>query len=141
LCTIYAHIECMKKDIVIPVVDDIVMTVVREVEDNSWNVYLLNLHTEKITNVIVTSKGYGELDGVSRKTSALRHFYPTIDALDYEKVEPIMEYTFGLSNEFWVSFYIGDMIYDKQYIFLPESITEKNMMMVPILAKKGVVIR
>ncbi|MGL4597064.1 MAG: hypothetical protein ACRCYO_06035 [Bacteroidia bacterium] len=133
----------MKKDIEIPVVEDIVMTVVREPEggENAWNVYLLNLHTEKISNVFVTSRGYGELDGEVRKTSTLRHFYPEISALDYEKVEPIMENTFGLSNEFWVSFYIGDLLYDKQYVFLPESINENNMMMVPIIAKKGVVIR
>ncbi len=133
----------MKKDIEIPVVEDIVMTVVREPEggENAWNVYLLNLHTEKIRNVFVTSRGYGELDGEVRKTSTLRHFYPEISALDYEKVEPIMENTFGLSNEFWVSFYIGDLLYDKQYVFLPETIHERNMMMVPILAKKGVVIR
>lgn len=52
-----------------------------------------------------------------------------------------MENTFGLTNEFWVSFYINDKIYDKQYIFLPETINLKNLTKIPILNAEGVMIR
>lgn len=133
----------MKKDIEIPVVEDIAIAVILEEEEgeNRWNVYLLNLKNEPIRNVLIVSKGYGELDGEARSTSTLRYFFDEIPAKEYAKVEPIMDFTFGLSNEYWVSFYIGDTIYDKRYIFLPESISEKNFTHVPLIDIEGVMIK
>jgi hypothetical protein len=133
----------MKKDIERPQVEDIVMAVVLEEVDgiNTWNVFLINLHIVPIKNVIVTSKGYGELNGEEKKTSTLRHFFAEIPDLEFTRVEPIMENMFGLTNEFWVSFYIDDKIYDKQYIFLPETINEKNFTKIPLLNVEGVMIR
>ena len=133
----------MKKDIEIPVVEDIAIAVILEEEEgeNRWNVYLLNLKKEPIRNVLIVSKGYGELNGEARSTSTLRYFFDEIPAKEYAKVEPIMDFTFGLSNEYWVSFYIGDTIYDKRYIFLPESINEKNFTHVPLIDIEGVMIK
>lgn len=133
----------MKKDIVLPPVENVVMAVVLEEENgqNVWNVFLINLDIVPIKNVIVTSRGYGELEGEKRATSTLRHFYEQIPDLEYTRVEPIMENTFGLTNEFWVSFYIGDQVYDKKYVFLPESISEKNFTQIPLLNVEGVMIR
>ena len=133
----------MKKDIERPEVEDIAMAVVLEEIDgeNVWNVFLVNLHIVPIKNVIVTSKGYGELDGEAKKTSTLRHFFEEIPDLEFTRVEPIMEDTFGLTNEYWVSFYIDDKIYDKQYIFLPETINPNNFTKIPLLNVEGVMIR
>lgn len=133
----------MKKGYEIPEVHDIAMAVVLEEENgqNVWNVFLINLHIVPIKNVIVSSRGYGELGGEKRATSTLRHFYEEIPDLEYTRVEPIMEDTFGLSNEFWVSFYIDDQVYDKKYVFLPESINEKNFTPIPLLNIPGVMIR
>lgn len=133
----------MKKDIERPEVEDIAMAIVlEEVEgENVWNVFLINLHIVPIKNVIVTSKGYGEINGEPIKTSTLRHYYEEIPDLEFTRVEPIMENTFGLTNEFWVSFYIDGKIYDKQYIFLPETINEKNFTKIPLLNVEGVMIR
>jgi len=47
---------------------------------------------------------------------------------------------FGLTNEYWLSFYIDNIIYDKKYIFLPESIIEGNLILVPLVNKLGVII-
>jgi hypothetical protein len=71
----------------------------------------------------------------------LRHFYEEIPDLEFTRVEPIMENTFGMTNEYWVSFYIDGQVYDKKYVFLPESITEKNFTMIPLLNVAGVMIR
>jgi hypothetical protein len=133
----------MKKDIPSPEVENLVMAVVLEEENgqNVWNVFLINLDIVPITNVIVTSRGYGEINGEKRSTSTLRHFYEKIPDLEFTRVEPIMENTFGLTNEYWVSFYIGDQVYDKKYVFLPESITEKNFTQIPLLNVDGVMIR
>ena len=133
----------MKKDILTPEVQDLAVAIVLEEENgkNVWNVFLVNLHIVPIKNVIVTSKGYGEINGEQIKTSTLRHFFEEIPDLEFTRVEPIMENTFGLTNEFWVSFYIDDKIYDKQYIFLPETINEKNFTKIPLLNVEGVMIR
>ena len=133
----------MKKDIERPDVEDLALGVILEEENgqNIWNVFLINLHIVPIKNVIVTSKGYGEYKGEAIKTSTLRHFFEEIPDLEFTRVEPIMENTFGLTNEFWVSFYIDDKIYDKQYIFLPETINEKNFTKIPLLNVEGVMIR
>jgi hypothetical protein len=133
----------MKKDLDVQEVHDIAMSVILEEEDgqNVWNVFLINLHIVPIKNVIVTSRGYGELDGKRRETSTLRHFYEEIPDLEFTRVEPIMENTFGLTNEYWVSFYIDGKVYDKKYVFLPESITEQNFTMIPLLNVPGVMIR
>jgi hypothetical protein len=134
----------MLKDIPQLVVENIVLGVVKEMNDSGemvWNAYLVNLYDQEISNVLVSSKGYGNFEGREVKTSVLRHLIGNIDSKDYAKIEPIMDNLFGLSNEFWVSFYLDKNIYDKKYIFLPESINETNFTMIPVLNKRGVMIR
>jgi len=45
---------------------------------------------------------------------------------------------FHLNNEYWVSYFVGNQIYDKKFIFVPESIIEQNLIHVPILNMQGV---
>jgi hypothetical protein len=134
----------MLKDIPQLAVENIVVAIVREPDEEGelvWNAYLINLYDQQIRNVLVSSKGYGHFEGRDVKTSILRHLIGDIDAKDYAKIEPIMDNLFGLSNEFWVSFYKDKDIYDKKYIFLPETISEENFTMIPVLNKRGVMIR
>ena len=134
----------MLKDIPKLAVENIIVAVVKELNDEGemvWNAYLVNLYDREISNVLVSSKGYGNFEGRDVKTSVLRHLIGNIDAKDYAKIEPIMDNLFGLSNEFWVSFYLDKHIYDKKYIFLPETIKESNFTMIPVLNKRGVMIQ
>jgi len=134
----------MRKDIVHPVVEDIALAVVKdenELAQAEWNVYIINLKKEPITGVLISSKGYGLVNDEIVKTSILRHFIEEIPAKSFAKVELIMEEVFGLSNEYWVSFYLNKMMYDKKYIFLAESIKEDNFITIPLINKKGVMIK
>jgi hypothetical protein len=134
----------MLKDIPQLTVENIIVAIVREPNDEGeliWNAYLVNLYDEEIRGVLVSSKGYGHYEGRDVKTSILRHLIGNIDPKDYAKIEPIMDNLFGLSNEFWVSFYKDSHMYDKKYIFLPETICEENMTVIPVLNKRGVMIR
>ncbi|MBD3636190.1 MAG: hypothetical protein HUJ25_02520 [Crocinitomicaceae bacterium] len=136
----------MKKDINIPKVEDVCVAVVKEMNDEKteevFNVYLINQKDNKIKNTLVTSKGYGENQSTGEKvnTSILRHFIGDIEPDSFVKIEPIIEEVFGLNNEYWVSFFEGNQMYDKKFIFLPETIKEENMITVPLINKKGVVI-
>jgi len=134
----------MLKDIPKLVVENIIVAVVpeeNELGEQIWSVYLVNLYDQKIEGVLVSSKGYGNRNGEEVKTSTLRHFIGAIESNDYAKIELIIKDVFGLSNEYWISFYLGKDMYDKKYVFLPESITEENLTNIPVLNKRGVMIR
>lgn len=136
----------MRKDIDIPVVEDVSVAVVKELNPEKtqevYNVYLINQKPKMIKNALVTSKGYGKNanTGAEVKTSTLRHFLGDVEASSFSKIEPIVEEVFGLNNEYWVSFFVENQMYDKKYIFLAETITDENMINVPIINKKGVLI-
>src|ERR1700761_2521939 len=133
----------MKKDIPENIVKDIAIAVALEgesVESKLWYVYLINLKNEPIENVLITSKGYGEKNGEQVKTSTLRHMFPLVAAGASLLIEPIDEQTFGLNNEYWISYYIGKNIFDKKFIFLPESIVEMHFIKLPVINKVGVMI-
>jgi hypothetical protein len=134
----------MIKDLPENIVEDIAIAVALEkesAESKLWYVYLINLKNVAIENVLITSKGYGDRNGEKVKTSTLRHMFPLVKSEASVLVEPIDEQTFGLTNEYWLSYYIGTHIYDKKFIFLPESIVEMNFIKLPVINKVGVMIR
>jgi len=134
----------MKKDLPENIVEDVAITValINETpEVKNWTVYLVNYKAVMITNVLISSKGYGEKDGKTVKTSVLRHFLGDIKPRSFAGVEAIDTQVFGLTNEYWLSYYIDGVIYDKKFIFLPESIVDDNLIHIPILNKPGVMIR
>lgn len=135
----------MKKDIEDPKVEDIAIAAVPEKNEESgeteWYIYLLNLKDISISNVLISSRGYGQVKEEKVETSQLRHFVEELPAKSYAKIEPIMESLFGISNQYWVSFYIDRKIYDKKYIFLPETIQESNLTKLPLMGSKGVLLK
>lgn len=134
----------MKADLPENIVEDVAIAVAlmsETPEVKNWNVYLVNFKNESITNVLITSKGYGEKDGKQVKTSLLRHFIGDLNEKSFAAVEAIDPQVFGLTNEYWLSYYIGKDIFDKKFIFLPESIIDSNLIHIPILNKPGVMIK
>jgi hypothetical protein len=133
----------MKKDLPENIVENISIAIVMESatpEAKTWNVYLINLKEEPIETVLISSKGYGEKDGEKVKTSILRHSIGDVPARNFALIELIDEQVFGLTNEYWLSYYIKGQIYDKKFIFVPESIVESNLIRIPVLNKPGVMI-
>jgi hypothetical protein len=126
----------MKKDINIPEVKNVTIAIVHE--DGEWRVYLINNSDADLENTIVSSTGYGEKDGVQQKTSTLRHFLETVPAKSWAVVEQINDDVFHLSNEYWVSYYIANQMYDKKFVFVPESIKEENLTYIKELEMEGV---
>jgi len=109
--------------------------------DREWNVFVINTKNEEIKNVMITSKGYGEINNTKKQTSTLRWYFEKMDPSSFAMVEPIMEEVFGLSNEYWVSYFANNVLYDKKFIFLPESIQEGNLVTIPVIQKKGILIK
>lgn len=131
----------MKKDIDFGTVEGIsvaVATTPNESGEDAWNVYLINNNPFPIENVLVSSKGYGILDGEEVKTSMLRHMFELVEAKSFVQIEPIDPAIFHINNEYWVSYYIDRQIYDKKFIFVPDSITQDNLIEISMLNMQGV---
>ena len=130
----------MKKDIEIPTVENVTLAIAKEglkgLEE--WKVYLINNNDFPLENTLVASQGYGEKEGEKQKTSTLRHFLETVPAKGYTLVEPIDPAVFHLTNEYWISYYIGTQIYDKRFVFVPETICEENLIFIKELDREGV---
>ena len=135
----------MKKDIDQKKVEDLAIAIVprtdKAEDEDLWDTFLINLRDESITNVLISSSGYGELEGEGRKTTTLRHFFDEIGPLHIQLIEPIHQALFDLTNEYWVSFSFEGYMYDKRYIFVRGSISEENFTLIPFLNRKGVMIR
>jgi len=135
----------MREELKGPKVENVgiaVIQTINELNEKEYNVYLLNLRDDIMEGIIVTSKGYGENPNTGDKvrTSTLRHSLEVLLPNEAAKIEPIMEEVFGLSNEYWVSFWADDVMYDKKFVFVAESISEKNMKEIPLLGERGVMI-
>lgn len=133
----------MKKDIPPLIADGIAIAVVKEnneLGEFEWNVYLLNRKKIAIENILISSRGYGEKENQKVETSQLRHFIEILPPESFQKIEPIIEEVFGISNQYWISFYQDEKLYDKKYIFLAESINDANFTTIPLVNKPGVMI-
>jgi hypothetical protein len=135
----------MRADILSPLVENVKMIVVPEKNEEGATqhyVYLLNLRDDIMEGIIITSKGFGvdETTGEKITTSMLRHSLEVLLPDEAAKIEPIMEDVFKLTNEFLISFWVEDTMYDKKFIFLPETINEKNYVTIPKMGGKGIVV-
>ena len=135
----------MKKDIIIPEVENVFMAAMQQWSDDFmekvWYVYLVNDSDNDLHDIMVISKAFGTIDGEMKKTSLLRHAFVEIPAIAVVKVEMVESSVLALNNEFTVTFFIGNILYDKKYIFKANSINENNAEEVPILFKDGVIVR
>ena len=133
----------MKKDILFPPVEGVSVAVAREkgedpLQEFQWNVYILNKNNFVIRDVVVRSKGYGTLDGEKQETSTLRHHIQELDPHTHTLIEPIDPAVFHLYNEYWISYFVGKQIFDKKFIFVPDSIIEDNLIYIPDLDTHGI---
>lgn len=135
----------MKKDIIIPVVENVFLAAVQEWSDDFmekvWYAYLVNDSDFLLESVMVVSKAFGTIDGEMKKTSLLRHAFMAVPAVSVVKVEMLEKSILVLNNEFMVTFFIGAKLYDRKFIFKANSITPDYVEEVPILFVDGVVVR
>lgn len=127
----------MKKDIEIPVVKDVYLAIVHEWNEEflskDWNAYIINDKKVKLEIVLVVSKGF---DG-DRKTSTMRHAIGIIEPKSFEKIEVVQEDVLTLNNEFFVTFYLDEKLYEKRFLFEKGSVTENLLKPIPIIEKEG----
>ncbi|MGY6649183.1 hypothetical protein [Wenyingzhuangia sp. IMCC45574] len=130
----------MKKDIQIPVVENVFMAVVKEYNEEfqceDWNVYLINDREEDLDMVIIVSKGYDEDKFI--ETSVMRKTIQKLPAKSFAKVELIQPDLFKLTNFFNTTFFIGNTMYDKKYVFEKNTIKDGALRVLKQLGKEGI---
>lgn len=135
----------MKKDIIIPEVDNVFLAAVQEWSDDFmekvWYVYLINDSDFQLDGVMVVSKAFGTLNGEMKKTSLLRHAFIEIPPVSVERIEMVEKSVLALNNEFTITFFIGNTLYDKKFIFKANSINDEDMEEVPLLFVDGVMVK
>lgn len=134
----------MKKDIIIPKVENVFLAAVQEWSDDFmekvWYAYLINDSDFQLDGVMVVSKAFGTIDGEMKKTSLLRHAFAEVPAVSVVKIEMLEKSVLLLNNEFMVTYFIGEKLYDKKYVFKAHSIHEDFVEEVPILFVDGVIV-
>ena len=135
----------MKKDITIPEVENVFIAAVQEWSDDFmekvWYAYLVNDSDFNIESAMVVSKAFGTIDGEMKKTSILRHAFVEVPAVSVVKIEMVEKSVLALNNEFMLTYFIANTLYDKKFIFKANSINENNTEEVPILFVDGVIVR
>ncbi|PKP11884.1 MAG: hypothetical protein CVU08_11820 [Bacteroidetes bacterium HGW-Bacteroidetes-3] len=133
----------MKTDIQIPEVTEVFMAIVKEYNEDfrcdDWNAYIINNKEVDLEMVLIVSKGYDE-DQLT-ETSLLRHKIEKLPAKSFAKVELMQEAVLKLSNFFNVTFFEGNKMFDKKYLFEKGTIKEGALRMIPLLNKKGILMK
>ena len=128
----------MKKDIQIPEVSGVEMAMVYEYNDiyktNDWNVYLINNKSVPLEVLVIVSQGFSE----TKTTSLLRKKLAVLPATSFAKIEYIQPDLFKLQNRFQVTFFEGNKLYEKTFLFKKNTVKESELHVIDEIKKRGV---
>ena len=128
----------MKKDIQIPEVTDLEIAVVYEYNDiyktDDWNVYIINNKNIDVEMIVIVSQGFSE----TKTTSLLRKKLDKLPANSFAKIEFIQPELFKLNNRFQITFFEGNTLFEKTFIFKENTIKEGALRMIKEIKKSGV---
>lgn len=133
----------MKKDIIIPKVENVFIVAIKEWSDDfqedCWYAYLLNATNEPLETAMIVSRAYGLIDGEERKTMSLRHAFALVEPQSAVRIEFLENNLLQLNNEFMLSYFIGNQMFDKKFIFKANTIEDTNKVELPSINKHGVI--
>tara|TARA_R110002033_G_scaffold159888_1_gene196149 strand:+ start:39 stop:431 length:393 start_codon:yes stop_codon:yes gene_type:complete len=128
----------MKKDIQIPEVTNVEMAVVYEYNDlyktDDWNVYIINNKNVAIEMVVIVTQGFSD----TKITSLFRKKIDVLPANSFAKIELIQPELFKLNNRFQVTFFEGNTLFEKTFIFKENTIREGSLRMIDEIKKRGI---
>jgi hypothetical protein len=131
----------LKKDINIPVVKDVYVAVVFEYNDiyktYDWNAYIINDKKVDLDVVLIVTSGYSK----DKTTSIFRKKLDKLPAKSYAKIELMQEELFALNNQFKVTFFEGNDMFDKTYLFRKNTINKNALQPIPLMEVRGVLVK
>ncbi|WP_027137934.1 hypothetical protein [Gaetbulibacter saemankumensis] len=131
----------MKKDIEIPKVEGVYVAVVNEYNEiyktQDWNAYIINDKDVDLDVVLIVTNGYNE----EKISSTFRKKLDKLPAKSYAKIELLQEALFALNNQFKITFFEGNQMFEKTYLFRKNTINLKALQPVPLMDVKGVLVK
>ena len=128
----------MKKDIQILEVTGLEMAVVFEYngvyKTDDWNVYLINNKSVTLEMLVIVSQGFS----ATKTTSLLRKKLAVLPANSFAKIEYIQPELFKLHNRFQVTFFEGNTLYEKTFLFEENTVKESALQVINEIKKRGV---
>ncbi|PTM11737.1 MAG: hypothetical protein DA407_00770 [Bacteroidetes bacterium] len=131
----------MKEDINIPEVKDVYVAVVNEYNDiyktQDWNAYIINDKDVDLEVVLIVTTGYSD----DKITSTFRKKIDKLPAKSYAKIELMQEELFALNNQFKITFFEGNTMFDKTYLFRKNTINKNALQPIPLMEARGVLVK
>lgn len=131
----------MKKDIIIPKVEGVYIAVVNEYNDiyktQDWNAYIINDKPVDLDVILIVSNAYSN----EKVSTTFRKKLDKLPAKSYAKIELLQEALFALNNQFKVTFFEGNTMYDKTYLFRKNTINLNALQAIPLMNVKGVLMK
>ncbi|WP_339659410.1 hypothetical protein [uncultured Polaribacter sp.] len=128
----------MKKDIQIPKVTDVEIAIVYEYNDvyktDDWNAYIINNKNVDLEMIVIVTQGFSD----TKITSLFRKKIDVLPANSYAKIELIQPDLFALNNRFQVTFFEGNTLFEKTFIFKENTIKEGSLRMIDEIKKRGI---
>ena len=133
----------MKKDIIIPEVENVYIVAIKEWNEdfgeNSWYAYLLNNSSEKLEMAMVVSSASGTINNEERKTGSFRHAFNEVLPETAIKVELLENNVLQLDNHFMLTYFLNGKLYDKKFTFEANSLTDENTSELHKINRVGVI--
>ena len=131
----------MKKDIEIPEVEGVYIAVVNEYntiyKSQDWNAYIINDKDVDLEMVLIVTSGYND----AKITSTFRKKLETLPKKSYAKIELMQEDLFALNNQFKVTFFESNKMFDKTYLFRKNTINLKALQLIPLMDVRGILVK
>ena len=131
----------MKKDIDIPEVNKVYVAIVNEYNDiyktQDWNAYIINDKEVDLDVILIVTSGYSD----NKITSTFRKKLDKLPAKSYAKIEMMQEDLFALNNQFKVTFFEDNTMYDKTYLFRKNTINLQALQPIPLMEARGVLVK
>jgi hypothetical protein len=128
----------LKKDIEIPLVSGVFVAAVleenKEFRSRDWNAYIINSKDVPLEMVLIMARGYDKKD----TTSTMRHTIQVLPAKSFVKIEYMQTEVLRLNNEFLITFFEGNKMFEKKYVFRKNSVKESLAGEIPVMHQKGI---
>lgn len=135
----------MKKDIDFPKSENVFLAAIQQWNDdfqeNTWFAYLVNNTNETLEMAMIVSRAYGIINNEQRVTGTFRHAFKEVAPNSIVKIELLENNVLQLNNEFVVSYFLNNKMFDKTFVFKTNTINDKALSDIPGTDLRGVLLK